>query len=176
MQLPLTIPLLLGGLAVALAAGTSSISSATSADAMTTAPQSAATSADTSQDPPRRTTLRFVEHETGASEADMPPVGPSVGDQFLGTNPLFNGSDTRRVGRQVGVCTRASTTTPPVFYCDLTYQLARGMITVHGIFDTSTGKVVSAVTGGTGAYVNARGKAISVFGSVTSAHSIKLIY
>ncbi|PZS34856.1 MAG: hypothetical protein DLM58_04950 [Pseudonocardiales bacterium] len=163
-----TIPLVLGGLAAALAVGTSAVSLATSADA--------ATSAGSSNDRHWRTTLKFVEHETGASQADLPPAGPSVGDNFFGTNPLFNESDTRQVGRQVGFCTQASKTTPAVLYCDLTYQLANGMITVHGIYDVAAGKVVSAVTGGTGAYVNARGEAISVFGPVKSTHSITLVF
>jgi hypothetical protein len=166
-----TFPIVLAGLALTLACGSSLMSSASAADTTTSAAQPAARSAGASN-----TTLKFVEHETGASQADVPPAGSSVGDEFLGTNPLFNESDTRQVGRQVGVCTRASTTTPPVLYCDLTYQLAAGMITVHGIFDTATGKVVSAVTGGTGAFVNARGEAISVFGAVKSTHTIKLVF
>ncbi|MCA1655506.1 MAG: hypothetical protein LC635_03465 [Pseudonocardiaceae bacterium] len=121
----------------------------------------------------RHLVLKFVEHETGVSQSDVAPAGPSSGDMYFGANPLFNASNTRQVGMQFGSCVLA-TPTGTYLLCDLTYQLDRDMITVHGVFDRGANKVTSVVTGGTGRYLNARGQADSVFGQAESTHTLTL--
>ena len=71
-------------------------------------------------------------------------------------NNVFNPRNTRRVGHDQGVCVRIF---PPQgsWECMWTTFLAGGQITVEGpYYDTHNS--VLAITGGTGAYRNARGQ------------------
>jgi allene oxide cyclase len=78
-------------------------------------------------------------------------------------NQLYNPSDTRMVGSDLGVCVRVKTATPGVtppegsYHCEWTNILARGQITVSGPFYDSKNSVLSII-GGTGAYRTARGQ------------------
>jgi allene oxide cyclase len=99
--------------------------------------------------------IRVIEHAVSDTVTDTGPAGDSPGDLLTFHNPIFDASDTTRVGSDQGDCIRIS---PKVgtWECRWVTWLAGGSITVEGpFFDTHDS--VLAVTGGTGAYRNARG-------------------
>jgi allene oxide cyclase len=99
--------------------------------------------------------IHVIEHAVSDTVTDTGPGGDSPGDLLTFHNPIFDASDTTRVGSDQGDCIRIS---PKVgtWECRWVTWLAGGSITVEGpFFDTHDS--VLAVTGGTGAYRNARG-------------------
>jgi Allene oxide cyclase len=99
--------------------------------------------------------IHVIEHAVSDTVTDTGPAGDSPGDLLTFHNPIFDASDTTRVGSDQGDCIRIS---PKVgtWECRWVTWLAGGSITVEGpFFDTHDS--VLAVTGGTGAYRNARG-------------------
>lgn len=99
-------------------------------------------------------TVHVIEHALTDTTADVPPVGDSSGDVLTFHNPVFNAADTTKVGRDQGYCIRIKA--PGSYECNWTTFLSNGHITVEGpFFDTRNSKL--AITGGTGAYSDARG-------------------
>ncbi len=87
---------------------------------------------------------------------DLGDPGDSVGDLLAFGNRVFDPTDTHEVGRDQGQCTR---TNPGMSWeCSWTTILAEGSITVQGPFYDDGRDSVLAITGGTGAYRNARGQ------------------
>jgi allene oxide cyclase len=92
------------------------------------------------------TTDAVTNHADGAAD--------SVGDVLTFTNDVFDRSNAQKVGNDQGYCVRMIV--GESWECVWTTFLPRGQLTVEGPFyDTSDS--VLAVTGGTGAYANARG-------------------
>lgn len=103
------------------------------------------------------TTLHVVEH---ADTDTLQHIGPasesdSIGDVLGFANPLYDAQNQSKVGSDNGMCIR--TAVGEAFECIWTATLSDGQITVEGpFFDTKDS--VLAITGGTGAYKEARGE------------------
>ncbi|HSB38295.1 MAG TPA: allene oxide cyclase family protein [Gaiellaceae bacterium] len=78
----------------------------------------------------------------------------SVGDILTFTNDVFDRSNANKVGSDQGYCVRMIV--GQSWECVWTTLLSRGQLTVEGPF-YDTHDSVLAITGGTGAYANARG-------------------
>ena len=78
----------------------------------------------------------------------------SVGDILTFTNDVFDKPNSHKVGSDQGYCVRMIV--GESWECVWTTLLPRGQITVEGPF-YDTHDSVLAITGGTGAYANARG-------------------
>ena len=78
----------------------------------------------------------------------------SVGDMLTFTNDVFDKTNSHKVGSDQGYCVRM--VVGQSWECVWTTLLPRGQITVEGPF-YDTHDSVLAITGGTGAYANARG-------------------
>ena len=97
-------------------------------------------------------TISVVEHAT--TDAVTNGTGDNPGNILTFANDVFNRADTQKVGTDQGSCTRI--VVGESWECTWTTFLPAGQITVEGPFyDTSDS--VLAITGGTGAYRNARG-------------------
>jgi allene oxide cyclase len=98
--------------------------------------------------------IHVVEHANTDTTADVDPPGDSTGDVLTFHNPVFNATDSKQVGRDSGYCIRIKA--PGSYECNWTTFLDKGHIVVEGpFFDTRNS--VLAITGGTGAYRDARG-------------------
>jgi hypothetical protein len=98
-------------------------------------------------------TVHVVEHAvtdavSNGSQADR------LGNVLTFANPVYDASDTTKVGADNGFCIR--TVKGATWECLWTTTLADGQITVEGPF-SDTGNTKVAITGGTGAYADARG-------------------
>lgn len=104
----------------------------------------------------QKQTISVIEHVVAEDLADIGKKGDSPGDVFTFHNPLFNATNTAKVGSDQGTCIRIS---PAVgsWECAWTNFLAGGHITVQGPFFDTRDSTLS-VTGGTGVYANARGQ------------------
>lgn len=101
-------------------------------------------------------TIHVIEHANTDTLADVDPSGDSTGDVLTFHNPVFNAADSQKVGRDQGSCIRIRASATGSWECNWTTFLANGHITVQGpFFDTRNS--VLAITGGTGAYRDARG-------------------
>ena len=99
-------------------------------------------------------TLHVIEHATTDTVTDTGVRGDSVGDLLTFANEVFDRTDASHSGHDQGMCIR--TIAGAAWECWLTTFLAGGQITVEGPFyDTRNSKW--AITGGTGAYSDARG-------------------
>jgi allene oxide cyclase len=78
----------------------------------------------------------------------------SVGDILTFANEVFDKSNSHKVGSDQGYCVRM--VVGESWECVWTTLLPRGQITVEGPFYDTRDSVL-AITGGTGAYANARG-------------------
>jgi allene oxide cyclase len=99
-------------------------------------------------------TIRVVERATTDAPVDNAPAGDSIGDLLAFGNELFDHRNQKKVGTDQGSCVR--TVVGQAYECSWTNSLARGQIVVQGPF-LDAGDSVLAITGGTGAYRNARG-------------------
>src|SRR3981081_1199110 len=82
--------------------------------------------------------------------------GDKTGNLLTFHNEVFDATDTKKVGTDQGYCVRISPK-DGTYECNWTTFLGNGQITVAGpFFDTKSS--VLAITGGTGAYRNARGE------------------
>lgn len=109
--------------------------------------------------------LHFFERSAGdLAFVDLGAPGPGIGDRLVFSNPLFD-TQGRVIGRDGAECVivRIDPTEPPerqqVVQCTISAQLADGQITVQGLAQGTENYF--AVTGGTGAYRNARGELLA---------------
>jgi allene oxide cyclase len=104
---------------------------------------------------PTKTTLKVVERATTDTVADIAPAGDSIGDVLGFGNEVYDETNKSKVGSDNGQCTR--TAVGAAWECIWTLTLSDGQITVEGPFyDTSDSTL--AITGGTGAYIQAHGE------------------
>jgi allene oxide cyclase len=103
-----------------------------------------------------RITVHVVEHPVTDQVIDIGATGDSPGDQLPFNNPIFNASNTRKVGIDQGNCVRASTVHGR-WECMWTTFLPHGQVTVEGPYLDAEATTRLAITGGTGEYSNARG-------------------
>ena len=99
-------------------------------------------------------TITVVEHATTDAVTNG-TAGDDVGNILTFANEVFNAADTQKVGTDQGSCVRI--VVGESWECSWTTFLPKGQITVQGPF-SDTGDSVLAITGGTGAYRNARGE------------------
>jgi hypothetical protein len=102
-----------------------------------------------------RLNFQVVVRDALLTYVDLGPPGTSVGDMLVKNSPLFNRSNTRRVGRGLISCVFVDLQGPP--RCNSETVLRRGTIALQG--ELTQPRFVFAVTGGTGAFQNARGEA-----------------
>jgi allene oxide cyclase len=102
-------------------------------------------------------TITVVEHAITDTEQTAVPGGPDEpGDPLTFTNPVFNPANTTQVGHDEGFCMRLDVSTG-TWECLWTTFLPHGQITVQGPYYDTKNSVLS-ITGGTGAYRDARGQ------------------
>jgi hypothetical protein len=111
-------------------------------------------------------TLHFLLRED-QRVLDRAPAGPSNGDLVLLRGDLLNPTTRPAVGTEVmyvmvDAANDNRSVANVVFTPDARTRLAQAdQITMQTIFDSVPGKVVSAITGGTGRYRNAHGQVVS---------------
>jgi allene oxide cyclase len=98
--------------------------------------------------------IAVFERATTDTLVDLPPAGDSLGDTLTFANEVFDARTGKKVGTDQGHCVR--TVVGQAFECFWTTFLPRGQITVQGPFYDAADSTL-AITGGTGAYRNARG-------------------
>jgi allene oxide cyclase len=97
--------------------------------------------------------IRVIEHATTDAVTNG-TAADSAGNVLTFANDVFNSANTRKVGSDQGYCVRIEV--GKSWECIWTTFLRDGQITVEGPF-LDAGNSTLAVTGGTGAYRNARG-------------------
>ncbi len=101
-------------------------------------------------------TLTVVERAESDTVVDLGASGDSIGDLLAFGNPIFNAANTRQIGRDEGSCVR---TNPGLAWeCTWTTIVPGGSLTAEGPFYDDLRDSSLAITGGTGAYRNARGE------------------
>lgn len=98
--------------------------------------------------------VTVVERAVSDSVVDLAPEGDSAGDLLTFANPVYDRSNSRKVGRDQGSCIR--TVVGKAWQCSWTTWLPKGSLVVEGPFYDARGSTM-AITGGTGAYARARG-------------------
>ena len=106
-------------------------------------------------DTPVVRTIAVVEHVVNEVLTDHLPVGDSAGDVLTFANQLYDKANTKQVGTDQGYCLRVDV--GKSFECTWTAFLEDGQITVAGPFFDAKESTL-AITGGTGAYKDARGE------------------
>jgi allene oxide cyclase len=100
--------------------------------------------------------VSVIEHaSTDAVTNEGNGSGDVVGDILTFSNEVFDKSNSHKVGSDQGYCVRM--VVGESWECVWTTLLPRGQITVEGPFYDTKDSVL-AITGGTGAYANARGQ------------------
>jgi Allene oxide cyclase barrel like domain len=109
--------------------------------------------------------LRIVATELQSQFLDLGTPGPSLGDELVFSERLSRHG--RSVGVSGGVCTATQVEAPYdalMFQCVGTLKLKRGQITLQGLIEVQgeddPGPFTVAITGGTGRYAGAGGKAV----------------
>lgn len=98
--------------------------------------------------------VHVIEHATTDAVTDLLPVGDSSGDLLTFHNELFDAENAAVVGTDQGDCIRIEAGVS--WECRWVNFLEGGSITVEGPF-FDAGPSTLAITGGTGAFRNARG-------------------
>jgi hypothetical protein len=98
--------------------------------------------------------ITIVERADTDVVTDLGEEGDSVGDVLTFANAVYDETNTTQVGTDNGYCLR--TVVGAAWECSWTLLLDDGSIVVAGPFN-DVGDSVLAITGGTGAYANARG-------------------
>jgi hypothetical protein len=106
--------------------------------------------------------LHFFERTAGdLAFIDTGAPGPSIGDRLVFSNPIYDTAN-QRIGTDGADCVivKVDLTEPPArqqtVQCTISVQLADGQITVQGLAQGTENYF--AITGGTGAYRQARGE------------------
>jgi hypothetical protein len=109
------------------------------------------------------TVVAVLEEE---NEEDLGEEGPSVGDLYAFSGPLFDESEETELGRFDGVCTTTSSPGPSTEarrLCNVTATFVEeregAEIDAQGVGRIEAEDVVFAVNGGTGEFRTARGQA-----------------
>jgi hypothetical protein len=102
-----------------------------------------------------RLNFQVVVRDALLTYVDLGPPGNSVGDMLVKNSPMFNRSNTRRVGRGLISCVFVDLQGPP--RCNSEAVFRRGTIALQGVLRQP--RFVFAVTGGTGVFQNVRGEA-----------------
>jgi len=101
-------------------------------------------------------TITVVEHAITDKEIPTGDGKDVKGNILTFNNPVFNFADRKQVGHDEGFCTRIAPK-QGIYECLWTTFFKRGQITVQGPFYDTRNSVLS-ITGGTGAFRDARGQ------------------
>src|SRR5262245_45736016 len=99
--------------------------------------------------------LRVVERAETDTVIDNGDSGDSIGDLLAFGNPIYDPANQTKLGDDQGSCVR--TVVGKSWECMYTLILPEGQITVQGPFYDAADSTL-AITGGTGAYRDARGQ------------------
>jgi allene oxide cyclase len=102
------------------------------------------------------TTVHVIEHALTDKEIATGGGKDVKGNILTFNNPVYNTANKTKVGHDEGFCTRIQPK-QHIWECLWTTFLAGGQITVQGPYYDTHNSVLS-ITGGTGAYKNARGE------------------
>jgi hypothetical protein len=128
-------------------------------------------------------TLRFTELERGSTFAHIRNTKPaaersnSQGDLIVFTNPLADPAG-KVVGTLYGNCTTtlgAKNFLKSVITCTIVMSLRDGTLTGQANVSPGVSRTVGTITGGTGAYANARGVVTSKDGAKGSTDTLTLV-
>jgi allene oxide cyclase len=100
-------------------------------------------------------TIHVVERAANDTITDLGAEGDSVGDILTFANEVYDENNEVQSGIDNGYCVR--TVVGSTWECNWTVQLESGSITVEGPF-YDVGDSALAITGGTGAFADARGQ------------------
>ena len=117
-------------------------------------------------------TISTVWHVASFKTFDVAPKGLSAGDSYVFSGPLFDRTDSHRVGFLSGQCVDTNPGLHSLATCQITAtphahgpSLALGdQITLQGWNDDTPYPFKQAVTGGTGIYRNVRGDVLATPG------------
>ena len=98
-------------------------------------------------------TLNFTNKMDTFAPIDVPPTGPSAGDQFLISSHVVAGGS----GRTAATCQLITLSRGGIRLCEIDFMLSGGTITTRGTTDTAATPTHLVVTGGSGKYVGAQG-------------------
>ena len=101
--------------------------------------------------------IHVVEHAITDTVQQFHPPKNSLGDVLGFHNPVYNPSNTKKVGMDNGFCIRTVATGKTEWECAWTTLLAGGDITVQGPYYDDGTNTTLAITGGTGKYTGAEG-------------------
>jgi hypothetical protein len=101
-------------------------------------------------------TIHVIEHAVTDTTVQSGGKGDKTGNLLTFHNKVYDQRDVKPVGTDQGFCVRISPK-DGTYECMWTTSLAHGQITVEGPFYDTKNSVL-AITGGTGAYRNARGE------------------
>jgi hypothetical protein len=108
---------------------------------------------------PGTTTIRLIGHETANAQLDLGTPGPSLGDESVFSGELLAEGGHRQIGHFEGTLTAVTPDANSLFLASVVLALPVGQITVQGELNFATQtEFVHAITGGTGAYKDARGE------------------
>ncbi|MEA2330837.1 MAG: hypothetical protein QOH58_975 [Thermoleophilaceae bacterium] len=102
-------------------------------------------------------TFRYIDIAPRSTRRGEPSV--SVGDMFVGTNPLYDAANRQREGKLFFKCTAvlgARRFARSVFLCEATARLSNGTLAVSAVLNGDASPA-GPVIGGTGAYEGASG-------------------
>lgn len=99
--------------------------------------------------------ITVVERAVSDTVVDIGPSGDSRGDLLAFANPVYDSTNSHKVGRDQGSCIR--TAVGKSWQCSWTTRLAQGSLVVEGPFYDAHDSTL-AITGGTGAFSRARGE------------------
>jgi allene oxide cyclase len=99
--------------------------------------------------------LRVVERAENDTVIDLGESGDSIGDLLAFGNPVYDPANQTKLGDDQGSCVR--TVVGQSWECTWTLILPEGQLTVQGPFSDAADSTL-AITGGTGAYRDARGQ------------------
>ena len=103
------------------------------------------------------TVIHVVEHAITDTVQMFHPPKESLGDVLGFHNPVYNASNTKKVGMDNGFCIRTVATGKTEWECAWTTLLAGGDLVVQGPYYDDGTNTTLAITGGTGKYTGAEG-------------------
>ena len=133
------------------------ITAAAAAAALVLAPVAALASTGSPAGSQGPTVIHVVEHAITDTVQMFHPPKESLGDVLGFHNPVYNASNTKKVGMDNGFCIRTVATGKTEWECAWTTLLPGGDLVVQGPFFDDGTNTTLAITGGTGKYTGAQG-------------------
>jgi hypothetical protein len=100
--------------------------------------------------------IHVVEHAVHEAVGNVGKKGDSHGDQFTFSNPVYDATDSKKVGKDLGDCIRIRPSAGQWYCIWTTWIKGKGSIAIAGPFYDDRSSTM-AITGGSGMFANARG-------------------